>query len=501
MDVLLVVEDEKLIRRGLCVMAKRSGVPIGEILECSNGEEAMRILEERPVDVMLTDIRMPKMDGIELVHRLETLKRKPLVVAVSGYNEFDYAVEMLRGGVRDYLLKPVEREKLCGILESLEQELQKKKQARLKQKNLDYRRLSEWIRGGSEGLFREELPDQYREYPLFDRYLVTAECSGSEQSYETDDMLVLGNVEGMKLCILSRDADEGSGRKEKAAVRRGISGYHQGMKELQTAYREAVYAYQYAFLIDKMEYTFAQASQRMGRGLNGEDETEAFCDKLIQKLGTSHAEDTFSYLDHFFRNMSLGAYRPDAVQTAVRVFWDKLVETYQGVIPVPPKTYEWYSRPFLQPDLASYQKDCMDWLRQYSDRLTGQMDDCINRQKIQAALDYIRENYEKDLSMAVVSNYISMNYTLFSCVFKKQTGKKFVDYVKELRIEEARRLLETTELKVIEISKRVGYDNEKHFMKLFRKECGISPTEYRKIHSFQRAVGDNGARDEGETIV
>lgn len=82
--------------------------------------------------------------------------------------------------------------------------------------------------------------------------------------------------------------------------------------------------------------------------------------------------------------------------------------------------------------------------------------------------------------MAMVSNYVSMNYSLFSLAFKSVTGVNFVNYLKDIRIKEAKRLLEETEYKVQEIGKMVGYENDKHFMKLFKSTCGISPSEYRK---------------------
>lgn len=83
---------------------------------------------------------------------------------------------------------------------------------------------------------------------------------------------------------------------------------------------------------------------------------------------------------------------------------------------------------------------------------------------MQKAIDYINENYNKDLNIAVVSNYISMNYLLFSVSFKEYTGSNFVNYLKLIRMKEAKRLLTETELNVIEISQEVGYDNEKHFI-------------------------------------
>lgn len=109
MKTVLIVEDEKLIRQGIRTMIQRSGVPVEMIMECNNGEMALAILERQKIDVMFTDIRMPKMNGIELVEHIQALPDKPIIVVISGYADFSYAVEMLRMGAREYLLKPVGR--------------------------------------------------------------------------------------------------------------------------------------------------------------------------------------------------------------------------------------------------------------------------------------------------------------------------------------------------------------------------------------------------------
>ena len=126
MKTVMIVEDEKMIRQGLHAMIKRCGVPVDVIIECRNGEEALEMLSYQPVDVLFTDIRMPKMDGIELVRRLHERPDMPLVVAISGYDDFSYAVEMLRNGVREYLLKPIDRDKICQVMQTLEQELEQR---------------------------------------------------------------------------------------------------------------------------------------------------------------------------------------------------------------------------------------------------------------------------------------------------------------------------------------------------------------------------------------
>ena len=101
MKTLMIVEDEKLIRQGIKSMVLRSGVDVEEIIECNNGLAALEILEKQNVDVMFTDIRMPKMDGISLVKEIQKMTKKPLIAAISGFDEFDYAVEMMRNGVSE----------------------------------------------------------------------------------------------------------------------------------------------------------------------------------------------------------------------------------------------------------------------------------------------------------------------------------------------------------------------------------------------------------------
>lgn len=125
MHTLLIVEDEKMIRQGIKTMVQRSKVPVDNILECNNGEMALEILKMQHVDVMFTDIRMPKMDGITLVKAMQDLPHVPLTVAISGYDDFSYAVELMRMGVREYILKPLDREKIKEVLEKLNAEILK----------------------------------------------------------------------------------------------------------------------------------------------------------------------------------------------------------------------------------------------------------------------------------------------------------------------------------------------------------------------------------------
>lgn len=133
----------------------------------------------------------------------------------------------------------------------------------------------------------------------------------------------------------------------------------------------------------------------------------------------------------------------------------------------------------------------MEWLLALHERINSRFDTNRNQQKIKQAIAYLQENYDRDLNMAVVSNHISMNYSLFSSLFKEYTGSNFVSYLKGIRMEAAKRLLEETDLRIVRISAMVGYDNEKHFMKTFKASCGVSPSEYRKNAQMQHlATGE-----------
>ena len=101
---------------------------------------------------------------------------------------------------------------------------------------------------------------------------------------------------------------------------------------------------------------------------------------------------------------------------------------------------------------------------------------------ITEALAFIKTHFKKNINMAMVANQVSVNYTWFSEKFKEHTGVNFNEYLKRLRIEEAKNLLEKGCYKVYEVAERCGFSDVKYFMKIFREETGMSPTEWSKKH-------------------
>ncbi len=486
MRTLLIVEDEKMIRQGIKVMVQRSGVPVDHILECNNGEAALEILKMQKVDVMFTDIRMPKMDGITLVKAMQELPQCPLTVAVSGYDDFSYAVEMMRMGVREYLLKPVDREKVKEVLIRLNEEIAMGKESARQDRSLGYQQLKYALL--NHNLTESEkqlLVKQYGDSFFSGEYLIalTNHAEGLWENMEEENSFIfLNEVEGNDLFITDQKYLSILLLDELAGCYVGISGIHSGMETLREAYGEALGARKEAFYFGKSAVLFEEMITGKEKSLSLE---EGMIRQIVQQLGTDKYENALKSLKRIFKNASLGGYAPCDLEKAIGIMMEEILATYAGVLKVERKEIEEYFRIYGFNCLEEYETELTGWLTRFCETLNSRFDDYKNKQKIQQAVRYIEENYHKDLNMAVVSNQISMNYSLFSYVFKQYTGNNFVNYLKEIRIREAKRLLEETDLKVIEISEQVGYENEKHFMKTFKASCGVSPTEYRKNMQFK----------------
>jgi len=484
MKTVLIVEDEKLIRQGIKAMVKRSGVPVEVVMECENGEMALEIVKSQKIDVMFTDIRMPKMDGIELVHRIAECRHIPIIVVISGYDDFSYAVEMLRNGVREYLLKPVQREKIKELLYKFEEELEEKKQQRKTETQIGYQQLKYLFMQG-RNISEEELDSlqqKYEDYFYKDPYVVCV--FGKQTEFEADHSVIyLEDVGEGKVCIVEeKNRDQLLQNFQDVCV--GISQTHQGLLECRQAYDEACQARKLAFCSESNVEFGQSVARKVPEGLKIEaakllDEQARM--QRLQMIGTDKTEELSTTWEHLFEETRRGRIEPGEFFDVLQSFLDEVGKIYRNVMTEEDETIKHRCQRALEfNSLGELQECLLDWILDIHDRIQNQMDTNRNQLKMKLAVEYIHENYNHDLNMAVVSNYISMNYSLFSFSFKQYTGSNFVNYLKDIRIKEAKRLLSETDMKIVEISQSVGYDNEKHFMKIFKSTCGVSPSEYRK---------------------
>ncbi len=484
MHTLLIVEDEKMIRQGIKAMVQRSGVPVDIILECSNGEMALEILKNQTVDVMFTDIRMPKMDGIELVKSMQELPNKPLTVAISGYDEFSYAVDMLRAGVREYLLKPVDRDQVKQILEKLDVEIQKKHAKSENSRTIGCQQLKHLMHGDNiTDAERTAILREYGDSFYEEGYVVCCLNHREREMMVEDDHIYINNLGDNEAYILNPDLLEGFKMHEWRRRYVGISSLKQGLENLRDAYEESLKARKEAFWSEKPSVAYEEIADLETEQSTNEEVISM--ENYVQMLGTDKYEQTLKQMRNIFwnarRQKGHGALDIELVN-----FLDKLLQTYEAVLHTESAEVENMKHLYRYPCIGEYESEFMEWVERFATNLNHQFEDYKNKQKIQQAVLYIRENYDKDLNMAVVSNHISMNYSLFSYAFKQYTGTNFVNFLKDIRMEKAKELLEKTNLRIVEISQKIGYENEKHFMKIFKVTCGVSPTEYRKNMQYKR---------------
>lgn len=480
MNRVLIAEDEKFIRQGLKTMVRRASIPVGEILEARDGEEALAILREQAVDLLITDIRMPKMDGIQLVSQLDAIGRRPMVLVVSGYDDFSYAVEMLRNGVSDYLLKPVERERLYEALEKLEDQFQRLRAAAEEQTQQARQALRQLMLEQDTGSREwEELAAQCAGGFFPGPYV--GFCAEEYAGPLPDGTLCLRGV-GRELFYAVQE--EATGRLgDSLPIPAGRSAVCRGLEQLNACYRQARGAWQRSFFSGTL---CAAPPETPGRPLAVTPQ------QLAGLVGLSRGAEAVRLLRGEAQGVARGEKSPDAFARLCAEFAQQLNASYQSLMELvgrPDRFADLWDFPSCQ----CYLEELEQWIDAFCGKTAEEFSDFENKQKIRQGVQYIQQHFREPLNMAVVSNHVSMNYSLFSLLFKQYTGGNFVSYLQKLRIDEAKRLLEATDRRVNEIGRSVGFSDEKHFLKVFKSAVGMSPTEYRKSALLLKSAERPGA--------
>lgn len=488
MKTVLIVEDEKMIRQGIRVMIQRSGVPVENIVECSNGVMALEMLQKQAVDVMFTDIRMPKMDGIQLVTEVQKLPNKPKIVAVSGYDDFSYAVDMMRNGVQEYLLKPLEREKLISVLKKLEAEITEHNRlvqaeqiigkGQLRHILLDEIKLPEEMDGIVQKYGASFFTDGYRVCVTAPEFTVAGD----------DRCTQLGDIHDGNVYICSpaywSEVLENEICQENAGVSDIVNDTVNGIRELRDAYESAFSMRKRAFFCEQNMIAPDVKEKKVQEGLRKEalkQLTDTMWMQRVHLIGTEKTDELTGVWKGLFTEARHEHIYADEFEIGICGFLEELKRVYKSLIDDDmQERIERCCHIYSFSGITDYEDFVMDILLELHDMAHAKSDDHGVKAKLQQAVEYMEKNYSSDLNMAVVSNYISMNYSVFSYEFKNYTGVNFVTYLRELRMNEAKKLLAETDKKVLEISQLVGYENEKHFMKQFKLVCGVSPSEYRK---------------------
>ena len=328
MNTLLIVEDEKMIRQGIKSIIQRSGVPVQNIMECNNGQIALEILESQQVDVMFTDIRMPKMSGIELIEAMQKLEHKPLTVAISGYDDFTYAVQLLRMGVREYILKPVEREQIIEILTKLETEIQERSRNYQEIKKIGCQQLKYMILNANITEKEVQAVTQRFEKQLLDKeYVVCCLENTGEEAEESKSWICLGELEGNCVYIVEKENKDFLLKNELRDSYVGISRLYLGVAGLRSAYKEAKTARKEAFLraCHETEYTEEMLEER------GSVEAEKM-HQIAQMIGTDKISEALKIVEQYFGEVKKEKYSGGVLEKNIQILLDEIMNIYRNIL-------------------------------------------------------------------------------------------------------------------------------------------------------------------------
>lgn len=531
-----LVEDEMVIRRGIknsIDWEKEGYIFCGE---ASDGELAYpMIIKEKP-DILITDIRMPFMDGLELCKLVKKELPNIKILILSGYDEFDYAKEAIRLGVTEYLLKPISSGKLLealnGVSESIRREKEDKDLVRKymeeMRENTEHEKqkfFEQMIAGNlsmadaletgkkyemnlSAGmynllLFRFTLGEENRksgellgeaEYAikkLTERLEYVFEFQRDVEGWAF--LLMADNEEQMSERVkeLSKDLEEIMKNYSTIAYFGGIGQPVARLRELEESFREAERALAARFTME-LNRIISVDDIRMAQNVDTLDDIEITSFGEIEKTRTmlekflnNGVEDEIDeFVDVYINelpeeNLKSVLMRQYIIMDAyiVMMSFCEKIEGIEGEMQAQSEE--------LKNSMKTIQtlEEIKNYIRMLLKKIIGVRDTISGRRYsdiIEIAKDQIRKTYMSDeISLNTIAAEVGMSPSYFSSIFSKEMGKTFVEYLTEIRMDRAKELLMCSSMKTSEIGYEVGYKDPHYFSYIFKKTQNCTPKEFR----------------------
>ncbi|WP_164716681.1 helix-turn-helix domain-containing protein [Paenibacillus whitsoniae] len=529
----LIIDDEEWIGQGVKAKLERANVGgVTQIEVAGGGLQGMEMALNLQPHVIITDIRMPDVDGIQVIQELSKSLPRTKFIMLSGYGDYPYVREAFKYGAQDYLLKPAASDELgkqvetaiAGIeLDQLEDRLAN--QNRTDAKALLAARLPLFIHGAKRNRHEAAEPssaqeaasgvkrsdsllslETYFEHPNFVMAMLSfGDMTFSEEHLESvqDCMQSLVDAEEMEahlrhiafhdrqgdVCLvfnytataLSLETLVNLLSQTVAMLRKGkdkspvasVSQTGRGIDDLPRLYKQAQQAMSERILRQSCDViqTIVPPGQT-GTWLPAKKEVE----ELKQAAESLYVEQIHAWVDRHLRD----ELRPKMSLEQLKAIYDVVLSEIHRHV------HDRFLLDEGERAAAFNTFHTLDELRHYLKSYATDTKQLISEQSalgdtvITVAEAIVREHYNRDLQLAEVANRVSMNYSYFSKLFKERTGLTFTAYLIKVRMEEAKRLLKDPILRINEISEKVGYGNLYHFSRAFKNYFGISPKEYRK---------------------
>ncbi len=529
----IIADDEKKVANLIYQLVdwESMGLEVAAII--NDGEKALEAIEEIRPDIVITDIRMPGYDGIELIRRGKEILPELYFIIISGYSHFEYAQNAIKYGVENYLLKPIKKKELVNTLAKIidkhtliqsdnTREKELKTMVRTSREKAKNNFLAEILFNPLGSLDSYDIEEVNKEYYTHfqDGFFVTAIIRPFlEPGEDNEEMraLLLTKIQALVneslesicfelitiiweeqiICLINIEDPNF------AYVKKQFKKMKIDIANLKEIFQKTNVVIGIGEVKDSLSDIYSNIKKAESAILERFHQESSY---IIQYKECKQDEHTnlmdFSAKDRFVSCFETLA--TDKVIDQLSELKDVFEEnTYNSQL-----IYHWYNelidiiifgvRHQLDgdnlPDSSWFRKqfnsfytldDMFSWLKNW---ITEEFDRYIyikeNRdaKPIRLAKQYINENYNKAISLEDVSFVIGFNPAYFSTMFRKETGEKFIDYLMDIRIQKAKSLLLQTDMKVIDIALEVGYSDAKYFAKLFKRKTGLSPSEFRKLY-------------------
>lgn len=513
MITIVLADDEKLIRAGLKkILTENLTIPL-DIIEAKNGQEALDLCCKKNPDLLITDIRMPVMDGVELMKNVSSMETKPNIIVLSGYDDFYYAKAAIQSGAISYILKPVDKKELISAVKTAIMEVTKD------EKNKNEQKLRQLFANGRiDG--KEVLPEITVKNGLHCISVYGADVPFFIERIMKDRIFYVLEQTRNSVCIVylvdGKHVDLDFSFLENYIV--GVSAAADDYSMLRNLRKQSIMAAMQAFFNPKTGS--ALLSRKIGgiyyydnaNHVSKFQDLEDNYEKMISCCSIAATEEVQSKVNEMFAFFSKQEGKNENLdETDIEKFSKQLY--IDGKSPENPakinseKLYYLYKKitsnmftrfpKTVDTDMYLYMKGIMieaifefgniaEWIesiRDYAVYLAALLKQNTKESPyITEAIEYMKTHFTKNINMAIVANQVSVNYTWFSEKFKEHTGMNFNEYLKRMRMEEAKKLLAKGFYKVYEVAERSGFSDVKYFMKQFREETGLSPTEWSNKH-------------------
>lgn len=489
---LYLLDDEPFILEGLKYIIDWEEYGFNVVGTSSNGEDGFNFIKNEDVDLIITDIMMPKMTGLELISNLKKINHNAKFIVLSAFQEFQYAKEAISMGAENYLTKPIDEEELIQTIEEVKKKIEKIKlekvdikifkndlilklicnknndgvldRLKLEGVNFNYKNLCvvilEFAEGGNiNNLILNHIDNLNYEYcvNLHNQILIIMD----KESVNKDS---LRNLKDDLSSIIN----------EQIYISRGK--YVDSIDKLNCSYQSAKDIHEYKLVYPNISWI----REYKEKSYNFENIDYIDFDHLKKLLLNKDNKESLNYIESIFSKL-----KKDENLT-VKQIKTKSIEVFLNV-------YNYFNDSKIIKGLDLYLEKVINSVN--LDQIQVELNNMIKHRQskleetddsispiILKLLRNIEKNYSKDLNLKEISETYNINSIYLGQLFQKETGILFSDYLNNFRVNKAKNLLVETSLKAAEIGELVGYANKNYFYRKFKDIVGITPSEWRKIN-------------------